>query len=111
MRLPISTQINIWGQQLKEFDYWLMFADFKNYPCFQQHLFDDRPGNSGEGPRKERKFWQHHRIIYQIARLMAALSRNIESSIRQNAVIGQTKNPHGPTAVQPYNSHCVNEPA
>lgn len=37
MRLPISTQINIWGQQLKEFDYWLMFADFENYPCFQQY--------------------------------------------------------------------------
>ena len=37
MRLPISTQINIWGQQLKEFDYWLMFADFETYSCFQYH--------------------------------------------------------------------------
>jgi hypothetical protein len=37
MRLPISTQINIWGQQLKEFDYWLMFADFESHSCFQQY--------------------------------------------------------------------------
>ena len=51
-----NARCNIWGQQLKEFDYWLMFADFENYPCFQQHLFDDRPGNSGEGPRKEGNF-------------------------------------------------------
>ena len=39
MRLPISTQINIWGQQLKEFDYWLMFADLETYSCFQQNPF------------------------------------------------------------------------
>ena len=41
MRLPISTQINIWGQQLKEFDYWLMFADFESFPVFSRINLSD----------------------------------------------------------------------
>ena len=41
MQLPISTQINIWGQTLKEFDYWLIFADFESHSCFQQSPLSD----------------------------------------------------------------------
>ena len=28
-------------QELKEFDYWLMFADFESHSCFQQYPHGD----------------------------------------------------------------------